>query len=107
MSQIWYDHLILLDDIDVELAKLKLEPVELEELHQLIDETIHLRIMDKVLQVLPSEHHSAFLIEFKKRPHDDTLIDYINAKIESSVEEHIAKEIENLKTEILEDLKIK
>lgn len=105
MSRIWYDHLIILEEVEVEINNLDLEAEEKEELHHLIDEMVHHRVLNRVLQVLPRHHHASFLVEFKKRPHDPALIDYINEKIDESVEKVVKEEIEKLKKELLEDLK--
>ena len=105
MSKIWYDHLIILEEVDVELGKLDLEHEEKEELQHLIEEMVHHRVLDRVLQVLPREHHENFLQEFKKRPHDVALIHYIDERIDESVERHIQEEIGKLKEEILADLR--
>lgn len=107
MSKIWYDHLIILEEVEVELNNLNLEAEEKEELNHLIDEMVHHRVMDRVLRVLPRHHHANFLIEFKKRPHDPALVDYIDEKIDESVERHIKEEIKILKEELLEDLTTK
>ena len=105
MAKLYYDHLIIFEEVDVELGKLDLEHEEKEELHHLIEEMVHHRVMDRVLQVLPRQHHENFMHEFKKRPHDTALIHYINERIDESVERHIQEEMEKLKEEILEDLK--
>lgn len=105
MSRIWYDHLIILEEVEVEINNLDLEAEEKEELHHLIDEMVHHRVLNRVLQVLPRHHHANFLVEFKKRPHDPALIDYINEKIDESVEKVVKEEMEKLKKELLKDLK--
>ena len=113
MSKIFYDHLIILEEVEVELNNLDLEHEEKEELHHLIDEMVHHRVLNRVLQVLPKNYHANFLIEFKKRPHDTALIDYLDEKIDESVEKHmkqsvqkhIREEIDKLKEELLKDLR--
>jgi hypothetical protein len=105
MSKIFYDHLIILEEVEVELNNLGLEHEEKEELQHLIDEMVHHRVLNRVLKVLPREHHENFLKEFQQRPHDEALIDYIDEKIDESVEKHIKEEIDALKEELLEDLK--
>lgn len=105
MSKLWYDHLIVLDEVEIEINNLELEQDEKEELHNLIEETLHHRVLSRVLEVLPREHHEGFLKEFKKRPHDGALIDYINERIDDQVEKHISGEISKLKEELLDDLR--
>lgn len=104
MSKIWYDHLIIFEEIEIELDKLKIDRDERRELEHLIEEMIHHRVMDRVLTHLPRKHHKEFLTRFAKTPHDPGLIHYLNEKIEESVEEHIKNEMAKLKKEILRDL---
>lgn len=105
MSRIFYDRFIILEEIEVELDNLGLEAEERQELDQLIDEMIHHRVLDRILTHLPKKHHTEFLEQFHKAPYDEGLIDYLNEKVERSVEEHIREEMEKLKKDILEDIK--
>lgn len=105
MSKVFYDRYIEFEEIEVEMKGLELSAEEKEELNHLIDETIHHRVLDRVLTHLPKEHHEHFLEKFHNAPHDESLINYLDEKIEQSVEEHIKDEMDKLKKEILEDLK--
>lgn len=105
MSKIFYDKLIVLEEIEVEINQLGLEHDEKKELEHLIDEIIHHRIIDRVLSHLPPQHHEEFLQRFHAAPYDHTLIDYINARVDRRVEEVIHEEVQKLKAEILEDIK--
>lgn len=105
MSRVFYDRFIILEEIDVELDNLGLETEERQELNQLIDEMIHHRVLDRILTHLPKKHHTEFLERFHKAPYDESLIDYLNEKVERSVEEHVREEMEKLRKEILEDIK--
>lgn len=106
MSKIFYDRFIILEEIEVELDNLGLEAEERQELDQLIDEMVHHRVLDRILTHLPKEHHTEFLDRFHRAPYDESLIDYLNEKVERSVEEHVREEIGQLKKEILEDIKL-
>ena len=105
MSKIFYDHLIILEEVEIELDNLQLDKDERRELEHLIEETIHHRMVGKILTKLPKPHHEEFLKKFASAPHDPSLIHYLNHKIKESVEKHIAKEIESLKKELLTELK--
>ncbi|MBI4028776.1 MAG: hypothetical protein HY376_00185 [Candidatus Blackburnbacteria bacterium] len=104
MSKIFYDHLIILEEVEIELGKLDLDRDERRELEELIEETLHHRVLDRVLSELPRVHHEEFLQRFSKTPHDPYLIEYINERIEKSVGEHIQDEIEKMKKEIMADI---
>lgn len=105
MSRLFYDHLIILEEVEIELDKLELEREEREEVDQLIEEIVHHRILDRILRHLPKEHHEEFLNRLHKAPYDAQLLEYINERVEESVEEHVKDEMEKLKKEILKDIK--
>ncbi|MBI2590486.1 MAG: hypothetical protein HYW33_01205 [Candidatus Blackburnbacteria bacterium] len=105
MSKLFYDHLIILEEVEIELGKLELSREEKRELEELIEEILHHRVLGRVLSDLPEVHHEDFLQKFKNAPHDTFLIEYLNERIERSVEEHIKEEIEKLKKEILTDIR--
>lgn len=105
MSKIFYDHLIILEEVELEFDNLKLDKEERRELEHLIEETIHHRVMDRILTKLPRQHHEEFLEKFAKTPHNPNLIHYLDHKIKESVEEHIADEMKNLKKELLAELR--
>ena len=105
MSKIFYDRFIILEEIEVELDKLEIESEERLELDQIIDEIIHHKVLDRILTHLPKKHHTEFLERFHKAPYDEDLINYLNKRIERSVEEHVREEMGKLKDEILEDIK--
>lgn len=104
MSRIFYDHFIVLEDIEFELNQLDLDREEREEINQLIEEIIHYRILQRILTHLPRHHHAEFLEAFHRHPHDPNLLDYIDHRIEESIEAHLKDEIKNLKKEILEEI---
>ncbi|KKQ96113.1 MAG: hypothetical protein UT23_C0041G0008 [Candidatus Woesebacteria bacterium GW2011_GWA1_39_12] len=93
MSKLYYDHLIVLDEVEAVIKRAAKTQEEKEELWKVVDETLHHRVMGKVLDKLPREHHEEFLDKFHASPHD--------------VEELIRQEIGNLAYELLQDLKKK
>lgn len=105
MSKIFYDRFIILEEVEIELDKLGMEYEEREEIEHLIEEMVHHRVFDRLLTHLPRHHHAEFLDRFHKAPYDDSLIAYLEERIEKSVKEHVEEEMERLKKEILEDLK--
>ena len=61
MSKIFYDHIIVLEDVDNEIKSIAHSHEERDELWQLVDEIIHNRVLGKLLDVLPKESHQEFL----------------------------------------------
>lgn len=105
MSKLYYDHLIILEDVEAELDQMSLSSEDKSEFENMIEELIHHRVMDCVLTHLPKPHHAEFLEKFSKAPFDPSLIRYIDQRIESSIEMHIKDEMETIKKELLRDLK--
>lgn len=106
MSKLFYDHLIILSDLEVEIKKIAETADEREELWQIVDEIIHHRILGCMLGYLPEHHHHEFLEKFHQAPHDEILFDYLKEKIGKDVELFIEKEINNLENELLQLIRV-
>lgn len=107
MSVIFYDRLIVLDNLDKKLKKLVSSNEELQELWSLIEEMIHHRVIGCVLDRLPEEKHTEFLSRFQERPHDERILDYVKENVQEDIEKIIKKEVKNLHKEILAEIKAK
>lgn len=105
MSKVFYDHLIVLEEVEDEIKSSTETHEEREELYQIIDEIIHHRILGVILQHLPEKHHPTFLEKFHETPHDYGLMEYLNKKVEKNIEEIIKQEIGDLAYEILQDIR--
>lgn len=107
MSKIFYDHLIVLEDLENAIRQEQLEPEEREELHQLIDEMIHHRVLGCILDHLPREHHEEFLGRFHQAPYDENLILYLQEKTpkEIDIEEKMREEVERLEHDLIVEIK--
>jgi len=102
MSKIFYDHLIILEDIKIQVDKVSTSREEKEELWQLVDKMVHHRILTTILEKLPEVHHNEFLEKFYGAPHDENLITYLNEKLNGDVEILIKTEVEVLSGELLQ-----
>ena len=105
MSKIFFDHLIKYEEVEIALSVHKMEPKTKKEVSEMIEETIHYRVMDVILTNLPKEHHTDFLKRFYQAPHDESLLDFLKEKV-SNIEELLTEEINKIKKELLEDLKV-
>jgi len=99
--KIFYDDLIVFEELEVEINKVSQSKEEKQELWQIVDEMIHHKVLDLVLSKLPKDQHQEFMDKFLAAPHDESLFDYLNAKIGDDVEKLIKKELDNLAKEIL------
>lgn len=106
MSKLFYDHLIIIEELEGILRDVE-EPEEKEELHRLVDEIVHHRVLGCILDYLPRVHHEEFLDRFHKAPYDESLINYLQEKTakEIDIEEKIKEEVGKLKKELLAEIK--
>ncbi len=105
MSKLFFDHLLSLDSLDKEIKKIAKTTEEREELWLLVDEIIHHKVMDVILDKLPHHHHEEFLEMVHRSPHDqEFLFDYLKGKIGENIEEILRLELGNVTYEILKDI---
>lgn len=107
MSKLFYDHLIILEEVEIELSHLNLERDERRELEKIIENLVHQRVINRILTHLPKIHHREFLNHFTKTPHDPFLLRYLDERIKESVEKHIGDEIQKVRKELLADIQQK
>jgi|SRR3972149_6460613 len=105
MSKLFYDHLIILTEVETEIKSMAETEEERHELWQIVDEILHHRILHLFLDKLPEMHHDEFLHRFHKSPHDENLLGFLNERIEENVEELIKEEMELLTSEILREIR--
>ena len=101
MSKLFYDHLIILGDVEAHIKGIVETEEERHELWQIVDEIIHHRMLEFLLDQLDHKHHDEFLNRFHECPHDHEHINYLNEKIEGDVEDLIRNEISKLTLEII------
>jgi len=77
MAKIFYDYLIKIEEITVELEGYEMTVEEKEEFITLIDETLHNHTLNVILSNLPQERHEDFLSLFYEAPHRPELLDFL------------------------------
>lgn len=105
MSILFFDRLLVLDEVDQEIKAKAKTAEEREELWGLVDEIVHHRLMGCVLDRLPAQNRPEFLARFNKAPHDEGLFKFLTEKIGEDIEEFLKKEIGLLKSEILHEIR--
>lgn len=105
MSKIWYDHLVVIEEITSHLDQFEVDPEEKQELIDLIDQTLHHHVLNVLLNHLPNEHHYEFIASFHTNPADEKLLDYIKSKVQVNIEEEVRKQATRIKKEILNEIK--
>jgi len=103
MSRIFYDELLVLDNLAIKLRGVVESREEMEELWAVIDDLVHHRVLEAILDELPREHHEEFLSILADKPHDEQNLVYLSRKIEG-VEDKILGVVSELEKELLEEL---
>ncbi len=101
MAKIFYDHLVMMEEIIVVIDQHDLSPKERQELISLVDQTLHHHILDVILTHLPVPHHEAFLALFHKAPHDPQLLTFLKEKTAVDIEREIQKKAKTVKKSLI------
>lgn len=101
MSKLFFDHLLVFEEVEVFINSNATTKEEKEELWKLMDGIVQHRVLDLILSELPREHHDEFMEKFTQFPHEERLFVYLNEKTGKDFEKLIAKEIKLLEAEIL------
>lgn len=101
MSKVFYDHLILLEEVIAELDRYKLDPVERTELINLADQHLHHHVLNIILTHLPKDLHPEFLNRLQSAPHDQALMAFLKQEIKTDIESAIKVQAKKIKAEIL------
>ncbi len=101
----FYYRLIHIESIFINLHKLKLSDKEEKELWDLIEQMIHVRVLDTILQNLAEDKQDQFLQEFTVKPDEDRLIKFIRENI-ADIDIRLETTMNELEETIVEDFKI-
>lgn len=93
MSKLFFDYLVILDDVESEIKDIAESEDERHELWQIVDETINNRVLELLLDKLEEEHHDEFLERFHGAPYDESLILFLNHRIGGNIENIIKDEV--------------
>lgn len=105
MAKIFYDHLIKIEEVTVELDNYELTIEEREEFVSLIDEILHHHTLNVILTHLPKHRHETFLSMFHKEPHKPELLDFLQKETTTNIEEEIKNQAEKVKKDLLAEIK--
>ncbi len=105
MKKVFYDHLVLIEEVITELDLHELDPDDREELIRLADENLHHQVIDLILRELPKPKHEFFLDHFQKAPDDEKLLTFLKREISDEIEEKIKIEAARVKKEILAEIR--
>ena len=105
MSKLFFDHLLVLSEVETFIKKNASSKEDKEEQWRLVDEIVTHKVVEKVLDRLPRDNHEEFLEIFHKCPHDEVYIfEYLNEKTGKDMEGELRKELEEVGKEILREI---
>ena len=102
--KLFYDHLILIEEIEITLTTKQITREECEEILHLVDKTMHSEILHKILSHLPHIHHEEFLIRFHATPHDISLMKFLKEHTLVDIEKEILKTANSVKKKVLKEI---
>lgn len=103
--KLFYDHLILIEDIFIEIDKLSISSSEKLSAKKLSDEYVHHHVLIYILETLPKTHHEEFLTKFYKAPFDLDHLRFLEEKTQRDVYIDLVVLGKKLKKELLKEIK--
>jgi len=85
MSKIFYDHLILIEELFEEIDQVEGTEMDKAELKKILDDIVHHRILSKILELLPEVHHVDFLERFHAAPFALDHLEYLEEKTDRDI----------------------
>ncbi len=101
---VFYDHLINIHDLHIELDRYELSTEERNELMKLADSTVHHEVFDLIMIELPEEHKVVFLERFATDPSDPELLEFVKIHVPQA-EEKIRARSEKVKQDLTEKMR--
>ncbi|MEK7118978.1 MAG: hypothetical protein AAB457_01430 [Patescibacteria group bacterium] len=105
MAKIFYDHLIIIEEVIAVLDEHTIPINKRAEFLKLIDQTLHHEILDVILTHLPKEKHEMFLTQFHRAPHHPSLMSLLKEHVEVDIEKAILRRASTTKKKILASIK--
>lgn len=104
MSQIFYDHLIPWEKVDIYIHTIGADGEEKLQIIELVEETIHTEALTVILNHLPEEKHEEFIDRFHAAPHDEQHLHYLKEHTKEEIESKIRETVESVINELMADL---
>jgi predicted metal-dependent peptidase len=104
MAKLFYDHLIVIEEITAVLDEHKLTAADRVKILTLMDATLQHEILDVIFTYLPRDKHDEFLTKFHKVPHDLTLMQYLKDNSPVNIELAILDRANKTKKKLLREV---
>lgn len=105
MSKLFYDHLIVVEEITAVLDEHKLASADRVKILGLMDATLQHEILDVIFTYLPREKHEEFLTKFHAAPYDIGLLQYLKDNSPVNIELAILDRANKTKKKLLGEVK--
>jgi hypothetical protein len=105
MSKLFYDHLIVIEEVIAVLDEHKVSPKERDKILMLMDQTLQHEILDAIFTYLPGEVHEEFLTKFHTSPGDPALMQYLKDHAVVNIELAILDRANKTKAKLLKEVK--
>jgi hypothetical protein len=100
MAKIFYDHLIIFEELISFFDKHELSKQERTDILTQVDKLLHNRIIDTILTHLPAEHHEVFITKFTQSPDSKKLMEFLREHIQVDIEKEIFIVAESVKKDV-------
>ena len=104
MAKLFYDHLIIIEEVIILLDQKKTDVKEKEKLLAIIDDTLNHRILNIILTHLRKHHHEEFLKKIAHHPYDSGIMLFLKEKTTVDIEKEIMKTANNVKRSVIKEI---
>lgn len=103
--KVFYDHIILIEDVFMEIEELDISEAEKTQAKKLVDDIMHQKVLLSIFDLLPKEHHEEFLKRFSAAPYDLELLKFLEIKTNRDIYAELILIGEKLKQEMRREIK--
>jgi hypothetical protein len=104
MTKLFYDHLIIIEEVTEVLVTHQLTQRECQEILELVDRAMHSEILNTIFKHLPKPHHEMFLVHLHAAPHDRKILEFIKEKSAVDIEKEILKTANAVKKKVIKEI---
>lgn len=106
MSIIFYDHLLVLEEIVITLDAISdLSAEDKKALLKHVESALHHEVVDEILSHLPRQFHEDFLTKFTNTPHDTALLEFLTQKTGIDMHKKILTRANKVKKKFIKKMK--
>lgn len=105
MAKLFYDHLVLIEEIWTEVDIITIPDHEKKQAKKMVDEYVQQKVITYILDILPMSLHEEFLQKVYATPHDIKHLKFLEEKLDRDIQSDLVKLGADLKKEIRSLLK--